>query len=358
MKNKLFIVLFTLSIALALLGIYIASFNNLSPFRPVTIATVAWEPFVGPDLPSNGPVGNIVFETIYRMGYKPEFSYSSWDLCLDKTKQSLVLGTFPGIMTEERKDTFAFSAPVMRTDYVLFFNKEVMKELAGGTVPDTFDLYRSDLKFGKVKGYEVWEALDTFMAQKDTILLYNTVNEAFQALADNKVHFIPEGKIPGLQAVRRPSLSADADIFGYIETDTNSIFCAEVDFHLMMKKESGSSSFLKAFDETLEKVKSKSAYEYEMQQIEENSIRIVRERVIIQAYGDAAFARVYADSARTRPINLPLGTRAVVIKWPRQFTEEGASRGNDELYCKIKLLNGPLRGRALWADSRSISLNN
>lgn len=137
--------------------------QNVRPARPIKVATARWEPYLAPELEGNGPVARIVTATLRRMHYEPQYSFSNWEMALDQTERSEVLLTFPFTPTEQRKELYKISDPILRFEYVLFYYKDHLKDPEKYQRKEDFQGKR----FGMIRGYEVWNDLQDVIFPKE-----------------------------------------------------------------------------------------------------------------------------------------------------------------------------------------------
>jgi len=79
--------------------------------KSVRLATLAWEPYVGPSLDRNGYVAEIVVEAFQRSGYTTEIVFYPWARAVKTAENGEIDGVFPEYFDESRRENFAFSAP-------------------------------------------------------------------------------------------------------------------------------------------------------------------------------------------------------------------------------------------------------
>ncbi|MDX1532501.1 MAG: transporter substrate-binding domain-containing protein [Rhodothermales bacterium] len=336
-------------LAVGYLFVRMAPESSARPVRPIKLATGSWSPFVGPELDQDGPLARIVTEAIQRMGYEPELSFSSWDLTLGKVRRGEVMGAFPFIYSADRAEAFAFSDTLLTFEYVLFYNR--------ARVPDPaalrpVDFEAGDYRFGKVEGYEAWPALEEAVP---AFALYPTSTEAFRDLAKGEIDFLPEGRLPGLDVLHGPDVAADVEAVGYLDAADNPLFGAREGLHLILPKTRAARAFLDGFDAALAELDGSVLYREAVAEIRGEAVPA--DLVALQPVAGAAYTRVFRE--RGDPATsffVPAGTRAAVLAWPASFSEAGGAAATEEPWCRVKLLNGPERGRVVFVDPRSVVL--
>lgn len=348
MRQFIPFILITLVFASGYLALRIVPTNNPRPARPVNLASSNWEPFIGPELENNGPVAMIVNETIRRMGYEPEISFASWELIQQQTSRSEILGAFPLILSNERTQRYHHSDPILEFEYVLFYNTlHIQNPEAIQTVDD---LANQNYRFGKVRGYDVWPELAAAAGEFD--VEYDTSAQAFQALADGEIDFLPEGRLPGLVIISGSDILVDSSVFGILEAPAASALNAREGLHFLMPRTIESQRFLEQFNAALAQVKTTPVYEEALTRID--SVLSEAIRVELQPIPGDSIISVVDSMEETTVLQVPLGTRAVVIEWAESF--ENGTVVDQSLYSTVKLLNGPQQGRVVLVDNRAIKL--
>jgi polar amino acid transport system substrate-binding protein len=338
-------------IASGYLALRLVPSTNPRPPRPVKLASSEWEPFIGPDLENNGPMAIIVSETVQRMGYEPEISFASWELIQEQTSRAEVLGAFPLILSSERIEKYSPSDPILEFEYVLFYNRQVIKN--PDEIKSVVDIAGRNYRFGKVKGYDVWPELADVVQEFDEE--YTTSADAFQALAAGEIDFLPEGRLAGLFLLQGSDILVDANLFGILETPDNSGLSAREGLHFLMPNTVESERFLEAFNTALAQVKETPIYDEALSQIETS---LLQESVVeLQPISGEMTITVVDSVDESISFHVPLGTQAVVIEWNETMLgETSASTPMQPLYSTVKLLNGPQQGRVVFVDIRAIKL--
>lgn len=77
--------------------------------KQVTLLSLAWEPYAGPDMPQKGITAAIVRMAFEKAGYAVTIEFHSWDQSLEMTKNGEADGLFPTYHTEEREAYLAYS---------------------------------------------------------------------------------------------------------------------------------------------------------------------------------------------------------------------------------------------------------
>ncbi len=78
---------------------------------PVTLATLEWEPYIGPNMPKNGYVYALVEAAFERVGCKVDVAFLPWARALSVSEQGVREALFPEYYDASRESKFAFSDP-------------------------------------------------------------------------------------------------------------------------------------------------------------------------------------------------------------------------------------------------------
>jgi ABC-type amino acid transport substrate-binding protein len=351
-KNKtnrlmLYAVSLVLVLALGYLALAAVSVGNSRPATPVRLISGDWEPFVGSELEDNGPVARVVTETFQRMGYRPEVTFTSWDVILDQTSRVEVLGAFPFIASEERRERYELSDPILEFEYVLFYYRPHV------TQPETLqtveDFRDAGYRFGKVEGYNVWSELAAANFEFED---YPTREAAFQALVDGEIDFLPEGRLVGDVITRGPDVAADVESFGYLDASDNALLGASESLYLLLPKTDSARRLLDSFNEELQLVKETAVYDEALAEINQTGHQ--PSEVVLQPLPGEAFVSVATRDDQTYLV--PAGSRGMVIRWPAAFESPLTEETDDTQTVTVKLLNGPLTGRVVQVAAQAVQL--
>ncbi len=77
----------------------------------LVLATLDWEPYIGPHLEKDGYVAVIVKEAFKRGGYEIQYDYMQWSRVVGLAKAGKVDGYFPEYYSDELKEKFLISSP-------------------------------------------------------------------------------------------------------------------------------------------------------------------------------------------------------------------------------------------------------
>ncbi len=129
--------------------------NAESGSRVVTLATLEWEPYIGPGLRDNGYVYQIVQEAFRRAGYSTDIAFLPWARAVSITEQGVRDALFPEYYDPGREEKYAFSDPFPGGPVGLYKRKD--KNIAWVVDPteNQTEALRGlkDYRFGVVRGY-------------------------------------------------------------------------------------------------------------------------------------------------------------------------------------------------------------
>lgn len=91
---------------------------------PVTLASLEWEPYIGPNMPKNGYVYALVEAAFQKAGCNIDVAFLPWARALSVSEQGVRDGLFPEYYDEGRLEKFAFSDPFPGGPVGLFRRKD------------------------------------------------------------------------------------------------------------------------------------------------------------------------------------------------------------------------------------------
>lgn len=131
----------------------VATNNSLAMEKRFSLVTVDFSPYYASDLPDNGWVAEVVKTALETQGYEVEIKFVPWTKAVRYTKQGYYDALLGAYYTEERAESYYFSAPISQARTGLFKRKDSnisFKELS--------DL--KNYKIGVVKDYATSKAFD------------------------------------------------------------------------------------------------------------------------------------------------------------------------------------------------------
>ncbi|WP_329106937.1 transporter substrate-binding domain-containing protein [Micromonospora sp. NBC_01699] len=311
-----------------------------TPSRAVLVSSGSWAPFVGPELPSGGPVTRLVVEVLSRSGYSPEVRYTSWSLAEEQVAAGATVGAFPLVGSESRRTDFLLSDPLVDFEYVLFYNRRNGEP----TVSSAADL--GALRVGAIDGYDYWGELESAV---DEFVRFGSALEGFRALADGRIDVLAEGLLSGRAVLADPSFAGDAADFGHLPGDNPLVHSME-GLYFMMADSNEAATVMARFNATLAKMRQSQEYEDIVADLEPSG----RREVTLIPVGGTGLVELLDQDGKL-VLLAPKGTRAQVLAWPEAF---GASPGPppDRILVRVKVTNGPAQGRVLHVDARALLL--
>ncbi len=175
---------------LLMLGVGAGAGLLASPPKRVELATLVWEPYIGPSMPNQGYVREIVVEAYRAMGYEVGITFYPWARALAVARSGKVDGLFPEYFEPLRRVDFDYSdsfpgGPVgfmARKDSGIRFPSDPRVDLA--TTLRQMKSYR----FGVVRGYVNTKAFDEadFLEKDETV----TDEQNIQKLLARRVDLI------------------------------------------------------------------------------------------------------------------------------------------------------------------------
>lgn len=88
--------------------------------EPVRLASLEWEPYIGPDLPEHGLAAAIVRAAFAAEGMQVQIEFHSWERALELARDGSVDGLVPEYYNGRREKEFAYSAPLVTGPLVLY----------------------------------------------------------------------------------------------------------------------------------------------------------------------------------------------------------------------------------------------
>ena len=311
------------------------------PARPVTLTVGAWAPYVGPNLPDGGPVAQLVAEVLQRQGLRPEVEFSSWSLAADRVERGEAFGTFPYIASASRQEAFLLSDPLLEFDYRLWH------ATATGPPPIERPADLGNLRIALPDGYEAWEALDDAVAE---FVPAPTVAAAFAMLREGDVDLVVEGRLPGEVLIRDELGEADPGDFAVLDPGGSPWLGARSSLHLMLPRTAEARDVMARFNEDLADARDSTLYTEVLA-----AVRGVADHFVhLTAAGDEGPIPLHTGPEAAERVLLPAGTTAEVLEWPEAYLEP--SLDDDGARIRVKVLNGPSRGRVGWVAAAHVRL--
>lgn len=328
--------------------------TQVKPLKPIHVATGNWEPFVGQNLDNNGPVAQMISSILIEMNYLPVFKFYDWGFIHPHLDAGYPGFAFPYL---KGNDTlrYKYSDPIVKLDYVLFYydktndlqyNFESLDQIA-----------KAKKKIGLIKGYTKFPNLDN-----DSI--YTEVSsaiEGFQNLINGKIDFLLEAKNVGQLITASGKIKADVSHFHYLgkakkpNTKDNSVFVKNLSFRIKFSSKV-SNEFITSINDAIKNCSGTDYYK----SLEAQANNIQKEELqayIISPYNSLVYA--YTSSTKEQPdYILPSSSKVVVLNWNEIYYSKIDKKNKTHaiLRNEVKIINGPLKGKVFWIESKHIEL--
>lgn len=325
------LVLPLVGVALAvLLTIGFVQLRPASRSRPLSIASAEWAPYFTPGKNGNGPLAQVTEMVFQQAGFDPTFVFGTWTMAQDSLRRSGVLAVTAMVDSRERSADFLYSDPILDLHYTLFGSDRTLV----GSLTHRNDL--RGLKVGLVEGYSYWEELTTSGA---TFVTFPSTAAAFTAVAEGRVQLAAEDRVAGQAVLTDPTFWRDASSF--YEAGDSKLTSAAKGLHVLFGKGAEGEQLRRSFDASLSAFKKSADYSRFVGLVSEQGEEV---RLASSAGGPVnVFDADGAESGAT-----PNGTRGYVRSWP--------SRPAASSLVSLKLVDGPLSGRIVWARLQDVEL--
>ncbi|MCW3807911.1 hypothetical protein [Plebeiibacterium marinum] len=329
--------------------------QQVKPLKPIHVATGNWQPFIGEDLPQNGPVAQMIASILIELDYLPIFKYYDWGFVHTHLEAGYPSFAFPYIKSED-STTFKYSKPIVHIEYVLYYyNKTGHKVYHYKTVQD---LVNSNKHIGRIRGYTKFPGID-----EDSVYVEvpNTI-DGFKMLVDGDIDFLIEARPVGKLTVMSSEIPADASDFCYLgqsdkpNTPDDSIFVKDLPFHIKFSP--------KVSDEFVDNINmaistcSKTEYYKSLTEKLRKTQQEFLKAYLFSANHDLIYGYTTSDIKQPAYI-LPLSTEVVVTQWSKIFKEafNSPKRSVSGFRSQVKIMNGPLKGKTMWVANEQIELS-
>lgn len=302
--------------------------------KSITISTATWEPYISPTSTNEGPLADIITRILRRIGYEPEFRFSSWPVAEQEVTSGESLAMGPVINTERRSTFGVHSDAIMEFRYGMFGKHGVTPDDIGSR--DSLE----GLKIARIDGYQFWPELDDSKAE---FVDYPSALAAFEALAKGEVELVIEGELTGQQIIEGPELAEDSSDF-FLDEAANKFSSPSLGLVLFASNSNGSTDFIDEFNDALRKYRSTESYSRIT-----NSIGSDLQHVQLKSIGGGVI-ELFGEDGKKLGV-APDGTAGQVIRWPK------LARTGEDLVT-LKLFNGPHAGRVVKVPMKNMELTN
>jgi ABC-type amino acid transport substrate-binding protein len=124
-----------------------------SAAEPVRLASLEWQPYIGPELPEQGFAAALVRAAYAAEGMQVEIEFHPWERALALARSGAVDGLVPEYYNGRREAEFAYSAPLINGPLVLYRRREADLVYRPVGSLDAGLRALSSQRFGVVRGY-------------------------------------------------------------------------------------------------------------------------------------------------------------------------------------------------------------
>lgn len=143
-------------------------FSNLAVFaneKTIKLATLTWEPYIGPNIIKNGPVAEVIRQALIKEGYKLELVFMPWARALAESEKASdgIDGCMPKYYDKTILDKYVFSEAFFESPVGFITNKSNLSKISYKINKNDLDKTYDNLKgltFGVVRGYFNEEKFD------------------------------------------------------------------------------------------------------------------------------------------------------------------------------------------------------
>lgn len=302
---------------------------------PISVTTADWRPYLSTDLPQNGPLAQISAETFQSAGYQANFTFTTWTLAQQSVTNGSSLAVIAMVKSKQRDELFLYSDPILELRYTLF-----------GKSIENLDAIsqRGDLKglrVALIDGYEYWQELEDSRA---TFVNFRTSEEAFQALAAGKVDLVAEDILAGKSVIASEKLDLDSSEITEVPPKS-SLTTSTQSLHMLVRDSQEGRQLVDDFNSALAEYRKTAEYDQHI-----SSLQSEMAKVTIEAGGGTV--QIFTQGSPSSPLGVtPSGTRGIVVEWPN-------SPQSDDALAKIKLLNGPWKGRIVEIELKYVVISD
>ena len=322
----------------------LGSLTSGEPLEPILVATGEWAPYSGRDLPQNGLAAAIVSAVFQRMGFEPRYRFMPWirteQAALANDSNRGVRAAFPYALEQQRSAEFYYSAPILTIPLRVFFNLE--KNPAAGKIETLQDLKAFTVV--PISGYRYGAQLEPLVG---TMKAADNVSTALRSLLTST------GPLVVIEAARVADSVLTRDLAPSAHLLRFAPLVIDSPIHLIASKRNPNNlALIRDFDRHLAALQADGSID----QIESEYTSAISAAwtVTLTPFAPGAVIEAFDAASGTGRVLLPNGTRAVVEEWSASYlkgaVEDAPSR------AKVRILNGPQRGRRLYVDERTIVL--
>ncbi len=330
-----------------------SSENQVKPLKPLHVATGNWEPFVGKNLPHHGPLAEMLSAILVDLHYVPEFKFYDWPMAEIHLESGYPSIAFPYIKSQERIDKgFRFSMPLLKFKYVLFYHKDRYKKAK--SITSLNELKNIQGRIGLVRGYA--KIPDTPSRAYREI---SSTIAGFNQLRDGKIDYLLESKNVGLGLLESQYLPDDKNDFMYLgqpdgpHAPERLEFISEVALRIMLSPKL-KPSILADINEAIMKNKD-TVFFQSLERLMKTNANSLDTGFIDTTDNETIYGYFKSSSSKAGCI-IPRNSKVLITEWGTAYFEQ-AKNSYDETGAgrsRVKMLNGPLKGKVMWVNNQHL----
>ena len=342
--------------ALVALAFLIPARASAQELKPIPVLTGDWPPYVSESDSRHGILSELLRLALAAEGYKPVFEFMTFKIAKERTRERTDALTFPWFKTKaEEKDWYIGNEPLTNITYVFFYNKlnksrdkeaqTLADEAANIKTLDELVKYR----IGGVEGYNYQDKV------ADRIKKLNSASAdeiiAFDRLVKGEIDFLPASREVGEYLLDHYFADSRYKI-GKLEKFSSKSWPI---FVMASRKDPANETLIARLDKRLKEVNATGA----ITQIETRYNARRKFDEVVRLEGSDKFPIVTGFESKTDVDGylIPNGTRAIVVDWGKGFLQTGPVDVPRQMFTKsrVRLLDGPLKGRELYVNSLFIT---
>lgn len=333
-----------------------SSDEQVKPLKPLHVATGNWQPFVGQNMDHYGPMAEMMTTILVDLHYVPEFKFYDWPIAESHLAAGYPSIGFPFIKSSAREESgFRFSEPLVEFDYVLFFYKKHQKQAS--QIKSLDELMKLKGRIGLIRGYAKLANTpdDAYTPVASTLAGFNMLRDG------SDIDFLLESRVVGMRMLESQAIIDDKDDFMFLGqfskpgSELRSKLINKVGLRIMLSPKLNP-GILKHINSAIERSGKKTFFNNLRQEMKNPPTKSETAHLVsdneypVQGYRNAEGNEVLHE--------LPQNNFAMVIKWGGAFGEVSSkSHGTQPLgRTKVKLLNGPYKGKVMWVSNSNIIL--
>ncbi|MGH1373108.1 MAG: substrate-binding periplasmic protein [Cellvibrionaceae bacterium] len=331
-------------LALCFLTVFtaLATAENSTEPRPLTIITNTWAPYITDEQTPLGTAASIVDLIATEMDAEVHWRYVSYDLSYQLIKRNRAKLAFPFFKTPARAEEVIFSDPVFSATSHLYYNLQFLTREQSRA-----DL--SSLRIGRVSGYSYGQSIDQLL---DQAVVFGSEKSALQALFNRQIDLLP--MTDGVMAHTLHSAFPERIQLIRQREDIRD----QSSLHMIAPKTENGQKTIAAFNQALAKLRALSIESIEVVPAQLPVPLDLAQLITAEGY-PAILGQTSNLTSSSQYFTLPQGTRVIVIEWSDRIVEPSST---DRFYknmmdlSRVVVLNGPHVGKELFVRNMHIEL--